>query len=212
MTRFARAEREALCDTFLAVGPAAPTLCGSWTTADLAVHLVVRDGRPDLMIGPRLPIVGTVAKKQLRQLKAQPWPDLVEAVRSGPPLISPTALGPVDELVNLIECFVHHEDVLRAEPGVERRGIPEAEQRALWAALERVARLMFRRAAVGVELISPTGRIVAKKATPMGSVAIEGAAGELVLAAYGRYRAADVTTRGSDEAVAALWGSKLGLG
>ena len=60
MTRFARAEREALCDTFLAVGPAAPTLCGSWTTADLAVHLVVRDGRPDLMIGPRLPIVGTV--------------------------------------------------------------------------------------------------------------------------------------------------------
>ncbi len=126
MTRFARAEREALCDTFLAVGPAAPTLCGSWTTADLAVHLVVRDGRPDLMIGPRLPIVGTVAKKQLRQLKAQPWPDLVEAVRSGPPLISPTALGPVDELVNLIECFVHHEDVLRAEPGVERRVIPEA--------------------------------------------------------------------------------------
>ena len=43
----ARAERAALCDLFLEVGPDAPTLCGAWTTRDLAAHLVVRERRPD---------------------------------------------------------------------------------------------------------------------------------------------------------------------
>lgn len=211
MTRFARAEREALSDTFLEVGPDAPTLCGDWTTADLATHLVVRDGRPDLIVGPMLPIIGGAAKRQVRAIKHQPWPDLVESVRTGPPIYSPTRLGPVDELVNLIEFYVHHEDVLRAGERTDRRVIPEAEQRALWSALDRMAKLMFRRASVGAELISPLGRIVAKRATPRGSVAVEGAPGELVLAAYGRRAQAEITSRGSDDAVDALWSSKLGI-
>lgn len=211
MSRFARAERESLCDTFLEVGPDAPTLCAGWDTRDLAVHLVVRDGRPDLIVGPKLPVIGDLAKGQLRAIKQQPWEDLVGAVRSGPPLYVPTALGVVDEFVNLVEFFIHHEDVLRAEPGAERRRIPDGEQVALWGALGRLARLMFRRSPVGVELVSPYGRVVAKKASERGSVAIEGAPGELVLAAYGRRAEADITTRGSDESIDALWAAPLGL-
>ena len=42
---YARAERTALCDLFLEVGPDAPTLCEGWTTKDLAGHLVIREGR-----------------------------------------------------------------------------------------------------------------------------------------------------------------------
>ena len=37
----ARLEREALCDTLLALGPDAPTLCDPWRTRDLAAHLVL---------------------------------------------------------------------------------------------------------------------------------------------------------------------------
>ncbi len=213
MTRFARAERSALSDTLLEVGPDAPTLCAGWSTADLATHLVVRERRPDLIVGPMLPIVGDLAKSRLRAIKHQAWPDLVQEVRDGPPIYSPTRVGQVDEWVNLIEFFIHHEDVLRAGAGAQgpRRAIPAAEQQALWTALERMAKLMFRRSSVGAELIAPQGRIVAKRATSRGSVAIEGGPGELLLAAYGRRAQADITSRGADDAVEALWSSKLGL-
>ncbi len=43
----ARAERAALADLMLEVGPDSPTLCGDWTTRDLAAHLVLRERRPE---------------------------------------------------------------------------------------------------------------------------------------------------------------------
>ena len=36
----AQRERAALVETMRAVGPDAPTLCGDWTTRDLAAHLI----------------------------------------------------------------------------------------------------------------------------------------------------------------------------
>ncbi|MCI1262501.1 MAG: TIGR03085 family metal-binding protein [Tetrasphaera jenkinsii] len=211
MTAFAQTERDQLCDEFLVVGPDAPTLCEGWTTSHLATHLVVRDGRPDLIVGPMLPIVGSYAKNAVRAIRKQPWPDLVEAVRTGPPIYSPTALGPIDELVNLIEFFIHHEDVRRAAPQWEPRELPRAEEQAIWTALTRASRLMFRRSRVGVELISPYGRNRAKPVTPQGDVALDGLPSELVLAAYGRRAHARIEEVGSADAISALWASKLGL-
>ena len=46
MTRYAFAERLALADLMAEVGPDAPTLCGGWTTRDLAAHLLLRERRP----------------------------------------------------------------------------------------------------------------------------------------------------------------------
>src|SRR5688572_5613407 len=43
LIRHARAERSALCDTLLRVGPDVSTLCGDWTSADLLAHLLVRE-------------------------------------------------------------------------------------------------------------------------------------------------------------------------
>ena len=211
MTAFAQTERDQLCDEFLVVGPDAPTLCEGWTTSHLATHLVVRDGRPDLIVGPMLPIVGSYAKNAVRAIRKQPWPDLVEAVREGPPIYSPTALGPIDELVNLIEFFIHHEDVRRAAPQWEPRELPRAEEQAIWTALTRASRLMFRRSRVGVELVSPYGRNRAKPVTPQGDVALDGLPSELVLAAYGRRAHARIEEVGSADAISALWASKLGL-
>ncbi|MEI2775889.1 MAG: TIGR03085 family metal-binding protein [Tetrasphaera sp.] len=211
MSRFAKQERADLCESFLDVGPDAPTLCAGWTTTDLATHLVIRDGRPDLIVGPMLPVVGGWAKGRVRAIKGQPWPDLVSAVASGPPIYSPTSIPPVDEFVNHVEFFIHHEDVRRAKEGWSPRVLPEEQRQALWSALSRMARLMFRKAAVGVELVSPLGRVRAKPPTPAGEVVVEGEPAELLLAAYGRRPAAEVTSLGAEDAIHALWASKLGL-
>ncbi|UJH71014.1 maleylpyruvate isomerase N-terminal domain-containing protein [Ornithinimicrobium sp. INDO-MA30-4] len=47
----AQQQRQALCDTALAVGPDAPTLCSPWTVKDLLAHLVIRERRPDTLPG-----------------------------------------------------------------------------------------------------------------------------------------------------------------
>jgi hypothetical protein len=46
-----QAERSAISDTLLALGPDAPTLCEPWRTRDLAAHLVLREHNPFLATG-----------------------------------------------------------------------------------------------------------------------------------------------------------------
>src|SRR5688572_26365455 len=100
MTHHAQAERAALCDTFEAVGPDAPTLCGPWDAAELAAHLVIRDRRPDLAPGIVIPGLAARSRRAQKEYAAKPWPELVGLVRSGPPVWSPIRLAPVDEAVN----------------------------------------------------------------------------------------------------------------
>ncbi len=47
----ARRERHAMVKTMSEMGPEARTLCGDWTTRDLAAHLLVRERRVDTMPG-----------------------------------------------------------------------------------------------------------------------------------------------------------------
>jgi uncharacterized protein (TIGR03085 family) len=214
MTHLARLEREALCDTFLSTGPDAPTLCSPWTTAGLAAHLVIRDRRPDLSPGVWVPALGSRLEEAQAGYAAQPWPELVDLVRSGPPVWSPVRFAPVDDAVNLVELVIHHEDVLRGDGATgPRRVTSQRESRAVWSSLNRLGRLLFRRSPVGVVLRTPDGDSVhARAATELGTVVLEGAPVELLLAAYGRRRVADVEVTGGDDAVAALWGARLGLG
>ena len=214
MTNLARLERDALCDTLLATGPDAPTLCSPWTTADLAAHLVVRERRPDLAAGVLVPALSSRLEEGQAGYAAKPWTELVDLVRSGPPVWSPARLAPVDDAVNLVEFVIHHEDVLRGD-GVSgpRRTISLRESDAVWSSLDRLGRLLFRRSPVGVVLRDLDGRSLhARSTTEIGTVVLQGAPVELLLAAYGRRRVAEVGVTGGDEAVEALWGAKLGLG
>uniref|UniRef100_UPI0025DDC77B maleylpyruvate isomerase family mycothiol-dependent enzyme n=1 Tax=uncultured Brevibacterium sp. TaxID=189678 RepID=UPI0025DDC77B len=63
MTNFARSERRSLAALLRTVGPDAPTLCEEWTTRDLAVHIVIRDRRPDALVGNAFPALA--GKSQL---------------------------------------------------------------------------------------------------------------------------------------------------
>jgi uncharacterized protein (TIGR03085 family) len=213
---YSREERLALCALLDETGPDAPTLCEGWTTGDLAAHLVLREHRPDAAAGVTGgPLAGYTARVQERIRQRVPFPDLVRMIRSGPPRLSVMALPGMDERVNAVEFFVHHEDVRRAADGWEPRALRSGESDMLWGRL-RLARFMLRKAPVGVELarddVGPvadntgtddTGgvsyRITAKNATP--AVTVVGSPAELTLWVMGRRAAARVRMDGIQAAV-----------
>ena len=212
MAHHAQDERAALCETFVRVGPDAPTLCNPWATAELAAHLVIRERRPDLATGIWLPGMAGRTEEAQRVYAAMPWTELVDLVRSGPPAWSPLRLGPLDEAVNLIEFYVHHEDVLRAEAVGPQRTVSADLEAALWGRLTRLGKVLFRRSRTGVMLLAPDhGRYAAHGPTDLGTVILQGPPSELMLAAYGRAQVAAVEPQGSPEAIDALMKSRLGF-
>jgi uncharacterized protein (TIGR03085 family) len=210
---YARDERAALCALLDETGPAAPTLCEGWTTLDLAAHLVLREHRPDAGVGMLGgPLAGYTRRLQRKLTSRTPYPRLVETIRNGPPRLSLFGLPGMDERANMVEFFVHHEDVRRAQPGWEPRenapGLPEA----LWQRLG-MARLILRKAPVGVEFVRsdeplpagsgpPSIRLTANARTPV--VTVTGTPAELTLWALGRTDAAQVRLDGSEADVGAL--------
>lgn len=199
-----------LCDLFVTVGPDAPTLCGSWTTRDLAAHLLVRESRPDAAIGIVASPLESYSEKVRRAAAERPWDELVDAVRNGPPRWSPMRIDAVDRLANTVEFYVHHEDVRRAQVEWEPRPLDDELEHTLWSALVRMARLLVRRAPCGLVLSAPGGReVTAKKGEP--AVTVHGAVGELVLFAYGRQAQARVEVTAPDEMAEALRTARFGI-
>ncbi|MER7070146.1 TIGR03085 family metal-binding protein [Terrabacter sp. NPDC000476] len=213
MTRHALSERLLLCDELDRLGPDAPTMCEGWATRDLAAHLYVREHRPDLAAGTLLPFLSGRLEREQRRLAHGDHAALVQRVRGGAPAWNPMALPKVDELANLVEYFVHHEDVRRAQPDWRPRDLDPRLQAALWSALRRTARLMFRRSATGIVLIAEGhGRYAAKLPDEHGTVVLRGTPAELVLYAYGRKSVARVELEGDADDIAALQDAELGLG
>lgn len=230
---YAHDERAALSALLGETGPDAPTLCEGWRTRDLAAHLVLRERRPDAAAGiTARPLAGYARRVQETLATRTPYPELVQLIRTGPPAMSFFRLPGVDERVNLIEFFVHHEDVRRAAEGWEPREIDAGLAEALWQRL-RLARLVLRRVPVGVELVrddltEDSGglrreagvipprqhggrrqvRITAKAKTPM--VTVTGHPAELTLWALGRTTAARVRLDGGQQEVRRLTESRWG--
>jgi len=202
MSRFASSERQSLCDTFELVGPDVPTLCPPWLTRDLAAHLVVRERRPDVAAAIWLPALAGRLQKVQDGYAAWDWPRLVNEVRSGPPAWSPTSLARVDEAINTVEFFIHHEDVLRGSPGWNARRLSPGLESALWGIAPKIGRLHFARAAAGVVLVAPGyGRGQVHAETDLGTVVVTGPPGELLLYASGRREVAQVELSGPEEAL-----------
>lgn len=207
-----RAERQALCDTFLELGPDAPTLCDPWRTRDLAAHLVVRERRPDLALGIWVSALAGRSERGQAAIAAGDWATLVETIRTGPPWWSAARVPRIDAIFNTVELVVHHEDALRGDGRVgPRREVPERTARAVAAALRKSASLMFRRSEVGVLLVPPGAEPITAGPTAR-VVTVTGEPVELLLVAYGRMRVAAVELDGSPEDVATLRTATLGVG
>jgi uncharacterized protein (TIGR03085 family) len=209
---YARDERLALSALLDELGPDQPTLCAGWRTADLAAHLVLRERRPDAALGVLGgPLAGHTRRVQRRLTERTPSRELVGQIRTGPPRASLFAIPGADARANSVEYFVHHEDIRRAQPDWEPRELDEGLSDLLWRQL-RMARLMLRKAPVGVELARDGDprdgqgtapiRITAKARAPM--VTVTGTPAELTMWAFGRTSAARVRVDGSVPDVAAL--------
>lgn len=213
--QFVEPSREVLAETLLAAGPGAPTLCAGWRTQELAAHLYLREHSPKVGLGLVVKPWNKVSEKATARLAAaastpEPFAELVEKFRSGPPRLSPFALRAVDHSANLVEFFIHTEDVRRATDRWAPRALDPGYSRALWAELVKRAAILYRSVDLGIVLVNPAGlRHVAKRA-PV-SVAIIGEPGELLMHANGRTGQALVSFEGQADAVALLRTAPVGL-
>ncbi len=206
MTTLARTERLALADLLDEIGPDAPTLCGDWTTRDLAAHLVVRERRPDATPGVAVKALSGWTAQVQDSYAERPYADLVELVRTGPGRLSAFNLPGVDTLLNTAEYLVHHEDVRRAQRGWTPRELPVRVHDSIWKAVTARAPLSLR----GVDATVELRRSDKPRAQPSSqgrgdtTVVVTGEPMELLLYLFGRRQHAQVVLTGDPEAVQAL--------
>ncbi|WP_114559252.1 TIGR03085 family metal-binding protein [Desertihabitans aurantiacus] len=215
----AQSERAALCDLLDSVGPAAPTLCGSWTTHDLAAHLWVREtdplGAPGIVARP---LAGLTEKRMSETKERWEYAELVDKIRKGPARFSVFALPGVDEPANATEFLVHHEDVRRAGPDpAPPRDLGAETEDWVWRRLKLLGRAFFRRAPVGVVLErSDDGQASGddrqlRVSSGADTVTLVGRPSELLLYGHGRGAVADLQVIGEDEPVRALTDADFSL-
>ncbi|MER5734161.1 MULTISPECIES: TIGR03085 family metal-binding protein [unclassified Streptomyces] len=211
MSTHAKRERLLLADLLEAAGPDAATLCEGWRTRDLAAHVVVRERRPDAAAGTLVPVLKERLERVQEEFAGKPYEELIGLIRTGPPRFSPFTIKQVDEGANVVEFYVHAEDVRRAQPGWSARELDPVFADALWSRLERGARLLGRKAPVGLVLRRPNGQtVVAHKGTPV--VTVSGEPGELTMYLYGRTEVAKVGLEGDPDAIELLSTTKqLGI-
>lgn len=223
MAHFAADERHALAKTLRSVAPNSATLCGDWSAAQLAAHIVLRERSVVELLG-RLPSkrLQRIAQREVDDLAAkQPYEQLIAVIDGGPSWSTakwpdPTALvwsvPAVRERANLLEYLTHNEDVRRAQPEWEPRALSASVQSAVWRHLPGLTRLTTRRLPIRFALRAPGhGEVVTGRGQGDPAASVTGDPVELVLFAFGRQSVAKVDYEGSEPDVARLRGARLGL-
>jgi uncharacterized protein (TIGR03085 family) len=203
MSTHAKRERLLLADLLETAGPEAPTLCEGWKTRDLAAHVVVRERRMDAAGGILIGALKDRLERVQAEFASKPYEELIQLIRTGPPRMSPYGIKQLDEAANTVEFYVHTEDVRRAQPDWTPRDLDRVFEDALWSRLEKAARLLGRKAPVGLVLRRTDGQTaVAHRGTPV--VTVTGEPGELTMFAFGRQDVARVELEGDKDAIARL--------
>jgi uncharacterized protein (TIGR03085 family) len=185
-------------------------LCEGWTTRDLAAHIIVRESRPDAAGGILLKPLAAYGEKVRKSVAQRDWKSLVEAIRNGPPRLSPMRLTFLDRLTNTVEFFVHLEDVRRAQPNWQPRTLLDDLEKQLHTSITQGGRLFARKSPCGLVLqITHGASIVAKKGEP--AVTVTGEVGELIMFVYGRQDHARVELSGPEDLVQAVRSTAFGV-
>jgi uncharacterized protein (TIGR03085 family) len=207
VTTWAQHEREVLVDLLRSLGPDADVLPAGWVTADLAAHLYVRERRPDAAPGLVVPGLAAAytARVMASVLRVSGYEHVVDVLAAGPP----RPLRMIDDQLNLMEYFIHVEDIRRAQ-GSAPRSLPDAFERALFARLRRLLRLsLLRVRGIQVDLVAAHGERASFGNGPVAQ--LRGPVGELALWVFDRKSVADVDLTGSPEAVARLDRARLSV-
>ena len=202
-------ERAQLAQALLDVTPDAPTLCEGWEARHLAAHVVLRERSAVVGAGIAVPALSSRAEAAIARLADQAstegaYRDLVARVAASPERWHPASW--VGDAANVIEFYVHTEDVRRGAGPVPPRELDPGLVDALWTHLPRAATGRLRGVPVGIVLVRDDGlRHHLRSPKPdYGTVVVRGEVGELVLYLLGRGAAADVRVDGDPEDVAAI--------
>ncbi|WKE50102.1 TIGR03085 family protein [Corynebacterium tuberculostearicum] len=200
---FSSAERAKMVALFHKLGPDAPTLCEGWTTRDLAVHLWVRENRPDAAAGIFVNALSGRLETESRKVAERDFDELVDDWGRGPASYNPVRF--VDAQQNFVEHFVHHEDIRRAN-GMGPRDFSAHIKQQMHSYLKLLAKVALRKSERPV-ILQPEGlpRIVAADTHGVADkgdavVRVSGEVGELILWSFGR-DAAEVKIEGEAEAI-----------
>lgn len=202
---FAAQERELLCDEFLTVGPDAPTLCAGWDAYDLACHLWVREHDPKSLPGMFVDrFVPLTDERMARARKRMAFPEVVGQLRAGPPGQAVMRRLRIDDLLNTMEFFVHHEDLRRAvDPSAPPRDLHENVE-TVWRGSVLFSRRLLLGCPVGVTLVRtdrPGRRTTVKRERGHGEVSLIGGPVEVGLYLFGRRSCVNVNLAGTPGAV-----------
>jgi uncharacterized protein (TIGR03085 family) len=213
MEQMSRTERAGLCNSALEAGEGAPTLCGGWTVKDLVIHLLVRERDPLAAPGILIPALHGLTRRAEQRLQGQDFSTLVERVRNGPPRWSVMAVPPVDQLVNTLEYFVHHEDIRRAAPGWEPRELTDRENRILFKGAATAGRRFVKSVGVPAQVRWADGDRVRESVLARGEdpVVVTGEPGELTMFLFGRDQHTGLKFEGPQAGIDALQSGDLGI-
>jgi len=213
MEQMSRTERAALCNSALEAGQDAPTLCDGWAVKDLVIHLLIRERDPIGATAIMVPQLDRFAQRSANRLAEQDFSALVERVRNGPPKWSPMAIPKVDQLLNSLEYFVHHEDIRRATPGWEPRELTDRERRILFKGAATAGKQFVKRVGVPVQIRWTDGEREREAELSAGDdpVVITGEPAELTMFLFGRDQHTGLKFEGPQERVDALQAGDLGV-
>jgi len=204
--RWYEAERAALAQTLLELGPDEPTVCEGWRTRHLAAHLYLRQNHPTKIVGAFLPPFAAAAERNTQQVgdaHASPgaYEKLVGDFAAGPGPTSPMRFA--GDGANLVEYVVHHEDARRGDPDAPRpfpaRTFAPSMEAALRRRLGFTAAMAYRHDVGGVVLSTPQGEHFWRRKGD-SPVIVTGTTVDLLLHAMGRARVADVEVAGPSQA------------
>lgn len=176
------------------------TLCAGWTVEDLAAHLIVRErGGLIARAGIVLPFLHHKHDQAIERTKHKNHDELIRILEKPPVWVKYLPF-------NLIEFYVHNEDLLRGELA-RPRVISDELEAALSGFIPSLLGLAFRRVRGGFSLVvhdesldRTHHKIIGASQANMPELELSGGSGELVLLFLGRGKQARVRVAGSKEA------------
>ncbi|WCC80835.1 TIGR03085 family metal-binding protein [Cutibacterium equinum] len=199
----ARDERAGLAADLLRLGPDAPTLCEGWSARDLLTHMLLRENDPLAIPGMAVSVFDALTQARADKVEASgSFEDLVVRFAHGPDRFSVFRVPGMDAAANSMEYFIHHEDLLRAQPDWRPRPLGHRVELQLAGIIRKYGRALARRSPVGVrvEMTAVAGPLTLHPGDRI--VTIVGKPSEILLLLTGRTSVAQVDVLGEPETVA----------
>ncbi|MSS45528.1 TIGR03085 family protein [Cutibacterium sp. WCA-380-WT-3A] len=208
----AQDERATLAADLLRLGPDAPTLCKGWTARDLLTHLLLRENDPLAIPGMAASVFDAITRSRADKLETSgSFEDLVARFAHGPGRFSVFRIPGLDSAANSMEYYIHHEDLLRAQPDWHPRELGHRAELRLAAILRKYGRALARRSPVGVraEMTGQSDPLTLRPGDRI--VTLVGKPSEIILLLTGRTTVAQVDVLGEPASIMAFMRSDHSL-